>query len=314
MSLVCKSWLRPTRYHLFRKLVFHLGTSREAHLLGLIQDPRCTLLPAVRKVWILPPQQAALPEDTNNNIQLLANRFPNARTLSIHSQRVIPQPTLEVIADAFKDVVANLTMMMRFRSPAHAAMFAASFPKLEELHYELVRTPALPYDTVMPLLSVPENLRKLYLYSIRGYEQWFAQGQNLSELSIDHIRQDDTSVLNELLRLFGTRLKHLTLRFDNQKGDVDWGTDISQNTSDLEVDLSALTKKHVYPLLASASLNAPVLETIVWRNRFSFDGFPEDHWRGLDALLSDPNRLPALSKFEIRSPRNQGERQALCAV
>ncbi|KAJ7066408.1 hypothetical protein C8F01DRAFT_1248429 [Mycena amicta] len=304
-SLVCKAWLPSTRYHLFRKVVLHLGNAGEATFIALLQHPLCTFTTSVRKVWILPAQSADLSETANHNLALL-HKLTSVRTLCIHDQKIVPQNTLQVISTAFSDITA-LTMMLRFRAFSDAVRFMGSFPKLEDLHFEAVRTPIgdPPPDDVL----MPPNLHTLYLYSIRGHERWFADHRpsTLTTLTIDHIRPlDDIPQLDEIL--FGLSLRRLTLRFDTQKGDLQLNVNLSTNTElrYLEIDLSALTKKHIFPVLAS--LCARNIETIVWRNRRSFDDFATELWDGLDQLLSDSERLRTLNRFEILPPKTSGEK------
>ncbi|KAJ6508086.1 hypothetical protein DFH09DRAFT_1374846, partial [Mycena vulgaris] len=273
-SLVSKPWLRSTRYHVFGDLTLHLGTSQEAQFLALLSHPLCTFATSVRKMWILPAQERDLSTNVNGNIAQLG-KLTSVRTLRIHRQKMIPPQTLAVLATTFKDIT-TLVMMIRFPGLSDALRFMSSFPSLEHVHFEPVRTP--PGDLPPADIRIPAQLRSLHLHSLRGHEKWFANNRvnSLSTLTIEKIRPlDDVARLDEVLEIFGTGLRNLTLRFDTQKGDFVVRMNLQHNTQlrYLEIDLSELTRRHILPTIAS--ICAPHMETIVWRSRKVFNPSPE---------------------------------------
>ncbi|KAF7309965.1 RING-type domain-containing protein [Mycena indigotica] len=299
-SLVCKAWLPVARYHLFRKVVLHLDSDGNTTFLGLLQHPLCSFTDSVRKVRLLPAQSTRMSQRVNTDLAVL-NRLTRVNALCLHDQKIIPLDTLQVISTVFKDIT-SLTMMLRFKRSADGIQFMSSFSQLEEVHFELVRTPV--GDPPPNNLSIPPKLRSLRLNSIRGHECWFSDHRlpSMTTLSLYHIRPlNDIPRLTQMLQTFGRNLRHLTLRFDAQKGDLPLEVNFSYNTElrYLEIDLSALTKKHISPVLAT--LNACDLEMLVWRNRKSFDDFSKKSWEDLDALVSDRERFRALVAFEIRA-------------
>lgn len=216
-SLVSKSWLQATRYHLFGDLTLHLGGSYEARFLALLEHNLCTFLTSVRKIWILPAQEMDLSKEVNRNIAQLG-KLTGVRTLRIHRQRIIPSQTLSALSTAFKDIT-TLVMMIRFAVLSDAIQFMSSFPLLEEVRFEPVRTQ--PGDFPSADIRMPPQLRNLHLDSLRSHERWFADNRvtTLSTLSIENIRPlDDVARLDEMLEIFGTSIRHLTLRFATQKG------------------------------------------------------------------------------------------------
>ncbi|KAJ7680826.1 hypothetical protein DFH06DRAFT_1315561 [Mycena polygramma] len=299
-SLVSKPWLSATRYHLFGDLTLHLGGSDEARFLALLGHDLCTFSTSVRKIWILPAQGTELSKQVNHNIAQLA-KLTSVRTLRIHRQKIIPPQTLSALATAFKDIT-TLVMMIRFPVFADAVRFMGSFPLLEEVLFEPVRTQAGDFPPAD--IRMPAHLRTLKLHSLRSHERWFADNRvsTLSVLSIDNIRPlDDVGRLEEILEIFNTNIRHLTLRFATQKGDFEVNVNLGHSTQlrYLEVDLSKLTRRHI--LSTVTSIRSPRLETIVWRTRRAFN-FAAELWSGLDTLLADRETLPALSKFIITAP------------
>ncbi|KAJ7210564.1 hypothetical protein GGX14DRAFT_626178 [Mycena pura] len=291
-SLVCKSWLQATRYHIFGDLVLHLGGAYEATFLALLRHPLCTFSASVRKIWILPAQERDLSKQVNENLTQLS-KLTGVRTLRIHRQKIIPPQTLSVLATTFKDVT-TLLVAIRFPALSDAIQFACSFPRLETLHFEPVRTPPGEFPSVD--IYMPSHLQTLHLNTMRSHERWFAEHRvpSLSTLSVDHIRPlDDIARLDNMLEIFGIDLRRLTLRFDAQKGDFEVRVNLSHNTQlqYLEIDLTGLTRKHVLP--AISSIRAPNVEIIVWRSRRAFE-FPAEMWNGLDVLLSDRDSFPML--------------------
>lgn len=300
-SLVSKSWLQSTRYYIFGDIILHLGGSHESRFLALLGHPLCTFSTSVRKMWILPAQSTDLSKEVNDNIAQLG-KLTSVRTLRIHCQKIIPSRTLSALATAFKDINA-LVMMLRFHALSEAIRFMCSFPVLEEVHFEPVRTP--PGDFPSADIQMPPQLRSLHLDTLRSHERWFADNRvaTLSTLSILNIRPlDDVARLDEMLEIFNTSIRHLTLQFASQKGDFDVRMNLGHSTQlrYLEIDLSKLTRRHV--LHALASVCSPHLETIVWRTRRSFN-FSAELWSGLDTLLADRDTLPTLKKFVIMAPK-----------
>ncbi|KAJ7162070.1 hypothetical protein C8R46DRAFT_343006 [Mycena filopes] len=298
-SLVAKSWLQSTRYHLFGDITLHLGGAYEAAFLTLLRHPLCTFSSSVRKIWILPAQERDLSNHVNDNIAQL-RRLTSVRTLRIHRRKIIPAQTLAALSTTFKDVT-TLVMMVRFACLSDAIRFMCSFPLLEEVQFEAVRTPG---DVPPAGMQMPPRLHTLHLYALRSHERWFADNRvsTLSTLSIDTIRPlDDGARLDEMLEIFGTSIRHLTLRFASQKGDFDVRVNLACSTQlrHLEIDLSKLTRRHVVHALAS--LAAPHLETLIWRTRRAFD-FPAELWANLDALLANRDALPMLNAFYIVAP------------
>ncbi|KAJ7661659.1 hypothetical protein B0H17DRAFT_1212213 [Mycena rosella] len=146
--------------------------------------------------------------------------------------------------------------MIRFQALSDAAIeFMCRFSSLEEVHFESVRTP--PGDIPSADIRMPAQLRSLLLYSLRGHERWFANNRvaSLSTLLIEKIRRplDDVARLDEMLEISGTSIRHLTLRFDTQKGDFDVRVNLRHNTQlrSLEIDLSKLTRRHILPAIDS---------------------------------------------------------------
>ncbi|KAJ6594432.1 hypothetical protein B0H19DRAFT_61645 [Mycena capillaripes] len=299
-SQVSKSWLQSTRYHLFGDLILHLGGAYEAKFLALLGHHLCTFSTSVRKIWILPAQGTDLSKQVNSNIAQLG-KLTGVRTLRIHRQKMIPSATLSALATAFKDIT-SLVMAVRFPAFTDAIQFMSSFPLLEDVSFEPIRTQ--PGDFPSTDIQMPPHLRSLKLHSLRGHEGWFADNRvtTLSTLNVDNIRPlDDVARLDEILKVFNTNIRHLTLRFMSQKGDFEVGVNLSHNTQlrYLELDFSKLTRRHV--LQAITSVRSPHLETILWRTRRAFN-FSAELWSGLDTLLSDREILPTLNKFAIMAP------------
>ncbi|KAJ7451836.1 hypothetical protein B0H11DRAFT_2246258 [Mycena galericulata] len=296
-SLVSKAWLQSTRYHLFGDLTLYLGSAQEAAFLALLAHPLCTFATSVRKIWILPAQARDLSPQVNYNIAQLS-KLTSVRTLRVHRQKMIPPQTLSVITTSFKDVT-TLRMEIRFPRFSDAIQFMSSFPLLEELSFRPVRTE--PGDVPSADIRMPARLRSLQLGSLRGHERWFADNRvsTLTTLSIDGIRPlDDVPHLNEMLQIFGSNLRHLTLRFASQTGDFVVQVNLEYNTElrFLEIDLSQLTRKHLLPFIRS--LRAPHIESIIWQNRRVFN-ISADLWSGLDALLADRDVFGMLRTFSI---------------
>ncbi|KAJ6498813.1 hypothetical protein C8R45DRAFT_95663 [Mycena sanguinolenta] len=299
-SLVSKSWLQTSRYHLFGDLTLHLGGLHEAKFLALLEHPLCSFSTSVRKLWILPSQGTDLSKRVNHTITQLG-KLTAVRTLRIHRQKIIPLQTLSALAAAFKDIT-TLVMMIRFAVWSDAIQFMCAFPLLEEVHFEPVRTP--PGDYPSADIQMPPRLRSLHIDTLRSHERWFANNRvaMLSTLSLVNIRPlNDIARLDEMLEIFNTHIHHLTLGFATQTGGFTVQVNFNHNTQlrYVEVDLSKLTRRHVLP--AIISLRSPCLETIVWRNRRAFN-FPAELWTSLDALLADRDILPVLSKFLIMAP------------
>ncbi|KAJ7267633.1 hypothetical protein B0H12DRAFT_1098075 [Mycena haematopus] len=300
-SLVSKSWLSTSRYYLFGDITLHLGGLDETKFLALLGHPLCTFSTSVRKVWILPTQGTDLSKRVNDSITQLG-KLTAVRTLRIHRQKIIPSQTLSALATAFKDIT-TLVMMIRFAVLGDAIQFMCSFPLLEEVHFEPVRTQ--PGDFPTPDMRMPPLLRSLHIDSLRSHERWFADNRvaTLSTLSIANIRPlDDVARLDEMLEIFDINVRHLTLGFATQKGDFTVQVNLSHNTElrYLEIDLSKLTRRHVLPALTS--LRSPHLETIVWRTRRAWN-FSVELWTDLDTLLADRDMLPMLNKFVIMAPK-----------
>ncbi|KAF7357825.1 RING-type domain-containing protein [Mycena venus] len=299
-SLVSKSWLQSTRYQLFGDIVLHLGGSHEARFLALLGHPLCTFSTSVRKIWVLPTQGTDLSKQVNDNIAQLG-QLTSVRTLRIHRQKIIPPQTLAALATAFK-YITTLVMMLRFPVLSDAIQFMCSFPVLEEVHFEPVRTQSGDFPSAD--ITMPPQLRSLHLDTIRSHERWFADNRvaSLSTLSIANIRPlDDVARLDEMLEIFNANIRHLTLRFASQKGDFDVRVNLGHNTQlrYVEIDFSKLTRRHVFHALTS--VRSSHLETIVWRTRRAFN-FPAELWSGLDILLADRDALPMLTKFVIMAP------------
>ncbi|KAJ7282785.1 hypothetical protein C8J57DRAFT_1555067 [Mycena rebaudengoi] len=299
-SLVSRQWLQTTRYHLFGDLTLHLGGAHEAAFLALLAHPLCSFSTSVRKLWLLPMQSAPLHKDADTRLAQLA-RLTAVRTLRIHYQKQIPHPTLQVLAHAFKDIT-TLLLMLRFPSFGDAVRFVSLFTRLEELEFLPIRTP--PGDFPPAELRMPRQLRGLQIASLRGHERWFADNrvESLSTLSLSDIRPaEDIPLLDQMLHTFGPSIRHLTLAFSGQKGSPALGVNLQPNTQlrTLHVDLSKLTRPHLLPVVSA--LASPRLEQLVWRSRRAFDLAPEP-WAGLDALLADRTRFPALDKFLIMAP------------
>ncbi|KAJ7354662.1 hypothetical protein DFH08DRAFT_49579 [Mycena albidolilacea] len=228
-------------------------------------------------------------------------KLTGVRTLRIHRQKIIPSQTLSALATAFKDIT-TLVMMIRFAVLSDAVRFMCAFPVLEEVHFEPVRTQPGVFPSAD--IRMPQQLRSLHLDTLRSHERWFADNRTptLSTLSIANIRPlDDVARLDEMLEIFGTSLRHLTLGFASQKGDFTIRVNLSYSTQlrYVEIDLSKLTRRHILP--AIISICSPHLETIVWRTRRTFD-FSVELWSCLDALLADRDKLPILNKFVIMAP------------
>ncbi|KAJ7019994.1 hypothetical protein C8F04DRAFT_1145794 [Mycena alexandri] len=300
-SLVSKAWLHSTRYHIFGDLTIHLGGAYEATFLALLRHPLCTFSTSVRKIWILPAQERDLSKQVNDNIAQLA-QLTSVRTLRIHRQRTIHPPTLTALSAAFKDIT-TLVIMVRFPTLSDAIRFmCSSFPLLEEVVFEPVRTQ--PGEFPSAGIPMPPRLRSLHLHTLRSHERWFADNRvsTLSTLSVETIRPfDDMDRLDEMLEIFEIGIRHLTLRFASQKGDFDIQVNLAHTTQlrYLEIDLSKLTRRHVVHALAS--LRAPHLETLVWRTRRPFD-FPAELWSTLDTLLANRDMLPTLNRFLVLAP------------
>ncbi|KAJ6629501.1 hypothetical protein B0H10DRAFT_2208882 [Mycena sp. CBHHK59/15] len=183
------------------------------------------------------------------------------------------------------------------------------FPRLENLHFEPIRT--RPGDFPSADIPMPPHLHTLQLKSLRSHERWFADNRvsSLSTLRLSSVRPvEDIPLLDEMLEIFGTNIRHLTLHFANQKGqffhsDYDLNVNLTHTTQlrTLEIDLSELTRRHIFPTLSS--LRAPHIEKIVWRNRRAFDfSAGLGLWSDLDVLLADRNLFPTLYVFLIKAP------------
>ncbi|KAJ7141258.1 hypothetical protein C8R44DRAFT_243572 [Mycena epipterygia] len=237
-SLVSRPWLHSTRYYLFGDLILHLGSLDEAKFLALLNHRLCTFATSVRKIWILPVQERDLAKEVNDNIARLG-KLTGVRTLRIHRQRMMPLQTLSALSTAFKNIT-TLVMMIRFPVFSDAIQFMSSFALLEDVQFEPIRTS--PGDSPSTDIRMPRQLRRVQLHSLRGHEKWFADNRvdSLTTLSIERIRPlDDAALLDELLEVFSTNIRHLTLRFVSQKGDFDVQANLSHSTQlrYLEIDL-----------------------------------------------------------------------------
>ncbi|KAJ7761015.1 hypothetical protein B0H16DRAFT_1531464 [Mycena metata] len=296
-SLVSKPWLQSTRYHLFGNLNLILASAAygyEATFFTLLRHPLCTFSTSVRKIWVHPAYDTQL-----NNIAQLG-QLTSVRTLRIDCQRTISPLIMTTLSAAFKDIT-TLAMTIRFPSLSDAIQFMCSFTLLEEVLFEPVRTPG---DFPSADIQMPSKLRSIHLHTLRSYERWFADNRvsTLSTLSVEAIRPlDDVARLDEMLEIFGISLRHLTLRFESQKGVSDLQINLAHTTQlrYLEIDLSRLTRRHVVDALGH--LRAPHLETFVWRSRRAFD-LPAELWSNLDTLLANRDVLPALNSFRIMAP------------
>ncbi|KAK0216184.1 hypothetical protein IW262DRAFT_1398526 [Armillaria fumosa] len=147
-SLVCRAWIPVSRFHLFKRLSFHVVRSVYARSKGLYEDKVklldssfCTLFKHVRQISInglVPPDGYPVP--ASSWLQPLAqylNRFTSVTSLHLISMSTT---SIRYILDApsFTSRITNMTLEAIICSNSNDLPYMLSyFPRLERLYYEV---------------------------------------------------------------------------------------------------------------------------------------------------------------------------------
>ncbi|KAJ6620301.1 hypothetical protein B0H10DRAFT_2022211 [Mycena sp. CBHHK59/15] len=288
-GLLSKSWLQSSRCRLkvFSDITVCLGSSAGDCTLSLLEHPLCSFAPVVRRLT-LGLSFASLSRATAELLsQIVA-------TIHYHEDP-IPPAALKLLFTSFLEIT-TLRIFTYFPTLSDAVEFACAFPLLQTLDFKPLYSSG---GDILPDVRLPASLQRLRLHSLVGGETWFARQRvpALLSLSLSRITTGDLPQLQELLRLFGSSLKHLSLKFFID-GAVSVNLAHNDNLRTLELHMLQTNwmAPDIIPILET--VGSKRLEKIVWgsgRNKWP-EGLFFDN---LDAIISRTENFPRLKKFVV---------------
>lgn len=186
-SLVCRSWLLTTRYHLFNRLVllrYRTGIIHRGNIDSFIlvaKSPRCTILPVIRTLVLR--VDLVHKSDQIQDVLKILTPCPALTTLELvdGSRSYKVQPQISWIANVLPGI-RDLTFSSRVNTPDDAYRLSASFPELRALSFDVRYCPQGPLHLFPSEVSGANfsGLRTLHL-SIADSELFIDSFMNLRD-------------------------------------------------------------------------------------------------------------------------------------
>ncbi|KAH7928610.1 hypothetical protein BV22DRAFT_193926 [Leucogyrophana mollusca] len=250
-SLVCKSWLPASRYHLFSIISLHPW--KKDSFLRLLDSTCSSFAPHVRHLYIREGRGAYTWEK-----KWLNDALPRLSGLTHVESLEIEQVFWEFLSAAakksffegFRGIKQLKLRQFEFRTGTDLVTFLSAFPKLEALRLDNVKWERETME--LAGLSVPTRLRVVGMNYCRKSPvlDWLMSGDRIpraQNIRLGMLTARDTPVVSRYLRLLGNSVEELHLHFCSEfyidgAGLVDQ-FDLSRNTQ--------LRAIHIYGLIVS---------------------------------------------------------------
>ncbi|KAK0490478.1 hypothetical protein IW261DRAFT_1432276 [Armillaria novae-zelandiae] len=278
LSLVCKTWLSPSRRVLFKSLVVTPETVQG--FLKLFQSPLASIPDFAQELKICRHKMGDIRYIDSSILESLAPALEKLERLTLlrfeHLSWETPETRLEGLLRHFGGVTSLWLENSRFADMQHLGDFMSSFPHLQDL--TLIYTVLPPTDTDdLNGVGVPRGLRQLSVIGplpVNSIIAWIAASPapiSLQRLELGGIGFRITSHVHTLLKGAGPHLRELILRPTSRPFFPGWSPDVSRhlNLSDSTELRSLRLSGAIQPPLCDtiigvlSTINSPVIEEIV---------------------------------------------------
>ncbi|KAJ7607120.1 hypothetical protein DFH06DRAFT_1380231 [Mycena polygramma] len=330
-GLVCKSWLRSSRYHLLGHALVHADNWRV--FIQLATSPLATFIPCIHTLSISEssrarPQAHCTPSQLRASTSCIDQIVLQLPVLpALKSLRLCLTPwtlVAKVTVDRLIHLVLNVTELrlrkVAFRRPADLFAFLSHFPQLRKLSVELAFWIGSSSTTGTQALDIPSNLQYVHLHGV--YPDPAEHVITLLNaaacappilLQLGPLTRISIVPLGGLLCAVGSCLQALELDFhsDATADDVRTHIDLSRNTSLAHLALRDISPKEArngpWALLEALHCNVPMLTLEVATSLVTF--LNEFNWVRLNWTLR--THFSALRRLRIIAkdayPLDRGE-------
>ncbi|KAK0206033.1 hypothetical protein DFS33DRAFT_552462 [Desarmillaria ectypa] len=266
LSLVCKTWLPPSRRVLFKSLVVTPETMRG--FLNLFQSPLVSIPDFAQELKVCRCKMGHPRYIYSCILESLAPALEKLKRLKLLRFEHLLWETPEIrtglgeLLKPFGSVTSLWLQNNKFADMQGLAYFMSYFPHLQDL--TLIYTVLLPKDTDVDLsgAGVPRGLRRLCIIGPKPVDSiiaWIAASPShisLQRLDLGGIGFRINSHVHTLLRGAGPHLRELFLRPTSRPFFPGWSPDDSKH-----LDLSNNTE--LRSLKLSGAIQPPVCDTII---------------------------------------------------
>jgi hypothetical protein len=239
-SLISKAWLLRSRQYLFRSISLYAGPQnrkRTLRFIKLLGSPLGTIAPHVRHLEL-----DARDEDRLNKAFLQSTVLTAVEYLSIRSGNFVRQS--DTVITSFFSSLSMLKYLRlafcTFSSPHQLSVALSAAPHINLVGLDSVRLKPNSSNTLtsfrdrlarltqltfsVSARSISDHLRILEIHecSLTAVSRWLQSGGHLPTVDTLELTLVDTSDMpacSELMRMIGSSLTHLTIRFKHL---TDW--------------------------------------------------------------------------------------------
>ncbi|PBL01953.1 hypothetical protein ARMGADRAFT_233467 [Armillaria gallica] len=263
LSLVCKTWLSPSRRVLFKSLVVTPETAQG--FLKLFQSPLVSIPDFAQELKICRYKTGDTRYIDSCILESLAPALEKLERLALlrleHLLWETPETSSGDLLRHFGGVTSLWLENNKFADMQHLGDFMSSFPHLQDL--TLIYTVLPPTDTDdLSGAGVPRGLRRLCIIGpipVNSIIAWIAASPapiSLQRLELGGIEFRITSHVHNLLKGAGPHLRELILRPTSRPFFPGWSPDVSRH-----LNLSDNTE--LRNLRLSGAIQPPLCDTII---------------------------------------------------
>lgn len=263
LSLVCKTWLSPSRRVLFKSLVITPETAQG--FLKLSQSPLVSIPDFAQELKICRYKTGDIRYVDSCILESLAPALEKLERLTLlrfeHLLWETPETSLERLLRHFGGITSLWLENNKFADMQHLGDFMSLLPHLQDL--TLIYTVLPPTDTNdLSGAGVPRGLRRLCVIGplpVNSIIAWIAASPtplSLQRLELGGIGFRITSHVHTLLKGAGPHLRELILRPTSRPFFPGWSPDVSRH-----LDLSDSTELRTLRL--SGAIQPPLCDTII---------------------------------------------------
>ncbi|KAJ7676871.1 hypothetical protein DFH06DRAFT_1169212 [Mycena polygramma] len=303
-GLVCKSWLRTSRYHLFGAVSLHTGNWRG--FLQLVNSSLVTFIPSIHTVTISGSSSETTPYLNEMLPQLPFLPSLNSLRFYLIAWTHVSKATVDCLAQLVLDVTELSLRRVVFRSPPHLVVVLSRFPHLQKLLVEFKfwshGASLDPADTQS--LGISRTLECVRLEDVHrdpaGHViTWLNPAVGappIRVLQLGSLHGRTIATLGKLLCSVGPELRGLNLDFwlDVTPDEIQTHLDLARNTSLRHLSLHPSKREAdntPWALLAALRCNLTTLTLEL--SMTSVDVLDEFEWRDLDKTLKGESPLRA---------------------
>ncbi|KAL0949132.1 hypothetical protein HGRIS_009216 [Hohenbuehelia grisea] len=310
-SLVCHSWLHPSRRHLFKCVQIPLDESGSGPLISLLKSPHCTFFPYSQTLDVV-HRIERVSEVWLNQIKQVLSRFTGIEEISLQLLGdATPEDFVESLGALLRGnkIVQLIMTGVTFSNFESAASFIGSFPALQHLHFTAVTcksmAPSAPIAPRPPLHWLSINLHQNFEF-VSMVLRWILSPEpvpTLQHLSISVLDMPSNegllTTLQSCLPAVRDTLKQfelLVIGTDSQFAD-----DLTNGLDFSDFNLEAVnitfheSIRHIIKALRYYS-TLPTIQRLQVSHIFDFMA-PYD-WENLDAVFRPP-AFPALQRLRF---------------